>query len=94
LQYWVARSDFSDASFRETMTESIKDFVKDSSNGDIPEFLKKLHYSAIDTKTSQDYGRLKERIEEINAKIFIGWKYHFLSCHSTERILFYSSVPG
>ena len=62
----VARTDFTSESFRESMEEGIKSFVKDAENGDIPDFLKLLHYTSIDTKTSQDYGRLKERIEELS----------------------------
>lgn len=73
----VARTDFTDESFRESMIESIKDFVKDSANGDIPEFLEKLHYSAIDTKTPQDYGRLKERIDELSEKFSLNGNYIF-----------------
>jgi len=73
----VARTDFSDESFRDTMTESINDFVKDSGNGDIPKFLEKLHYSAIDTKTSQDYGRLKERIQELSEKFSLNGNFIF-----------------
>lgn len=73
----VSRTDFNDDTFRQAMNESIKEFVKDSVKGDVPEFLEKLHYMSIDTKTSQDYGRLKERIDELNEKHSLDGNYIF-----------------
>lgn len=73
----VSRTDFTDASFRENMTQSITDSEKDSPVKDVEDFVKKLYYMPIDTKTSQDYGRLKERIEELNKKFSLDGNYIF-----------------
>ncbi len=73
----VSRTDFSDATFRENMAQSIKDSEKDSPSEDIEKFVKKLYYMPIDTKTSQDYGRLKERIEDLNKEFTLDGNYIF-----------------
>ncbi|NDW18618.1 glucose-6-phosphate dehydrogenase [Dysgonomonas sp. 216] len=64
----VARSNFSDETFREKMKEGIKQFsyFKDAKEEDLTGFLKMLDYLSINTDKSEDYAELKNKLEEID----------------------------
>lgn len=73
----VSRTDFTNENFRENMIKSIKDSDKDSQEDEINKFVEKLYYMPVDTTTSQDYGRLKECIDELNEKYSLNGNYIF-----------------
>lgn len=74
----VGRSQFEDGTFREKMLKGIIKFLKDDyKNNDeaIEEFCKKLYYISIDTKSREDYGKLKEKLTQIDEQLNIGGNY-------------------
>ncbi|WP_165020436.1 MULTISPECIES: glucose-6-phosphate dehydrogenase [unclassified Dysgonomonas] len=64
----VARSPFSDDSFREKMKEGVKKFAtaKDASDEELDSFCKMLHYLAINTDDGKEYSKLKDRLAELD----------------------------
>jgi len=79
----VSRTEFSDEAFREKVVYSSEYLKKDSAdNGSLKEFADKLYYTAIDTKSQEDYSKVRERLEELDEK------------HETEgNYIFYLSLP-
>ena len=64
----VARSPFTDDSFREKMKDGIKQFAiaKDITDEELDSFSQKLHYLSINTDEGTEYSKLKERLELLN----------------------------
>ena len=80
----VSRSEFSDDAFRQKMTQGIREFshYKNEQDDVIHSFCQRLFYLAIDTQKSDDYGQLKEKLEDLNSK------------HGTDgNYIFYLSTP-
>ena len=80
----VSRTEYSDESFREKMLAGIKEFAKKPTDNEeqLQSFLQYLHYQAINTKSVEDYGKLKERLEELDSK-----------CDTKCNFIFYLSTP-
>lgn len=80
----VARSDFSDESFREKMVDGIKQFSlsKNAPQEDIDAFASKLTYLSIETENSAEYSKLKDRLQQIDKELGTNGDY-----------LFYLSTP-
>lgn len=80
----VARSDFSDASFRDKMIDGIKQFSlsKDAPLNDIEAFANKLFYLSINTDNGNDYEKLRKKLEHIDSEFNTKGNY-----------LFYLSTP-
>lgn len=75
----VSRSDFSDEVFREKMEKGIKQFShhKDASQETIDLFLSKVSYMAMDTGNGNEYGKLKNRLSQINQEFKTDRNYIF-----------------
>lgn len=75
----VARTSFSDDTFREKMKEGIKKFAiaKDASDEDIDIFCQKLHYLSIKTDDASEYSKLKTRLEDLDRTEYVGGNYIF-----------------
>ncbi|MEM9921261.1 MAG: glucose-6-phosphate dehydrogenase [Bacteroidota bacterium] len=88
----VSRSEFSDAAFREKIfydSEFIK--LKDSTKGDHQDFVDRLSYLPIQTAVSEEYVKVKERLEVLDAEFEIGGNYIFYL--STPPFL-YKTIPA
>lgn len=88
----VARSAFSDKSFRDKMKDGIKQFAtaKDVTEEELDTFSLKLHYLSIKTDDSKEYIKLKERLEFLDKEEGTSGNYIFYL--STPPSL-YSVVP-
>lgn len=66
----VSRTKFTDEEFRKKLEPGIKEFAnkKASIESKLNEFLKSIYYQPIDTKSSEDYAILKDRLESLNEK--------------------------
>lgn len=66
----VARSPFTDDSFREKMKDGIRQFAvaKDITEDELDSFSQKLHYLSINTDEGVEYSKLKERLELLDKK--------------------------
>lgn len=73
----TARTNFSDDEFRSAMQEGIIEFVKNPENGDITKFLNKLNYISFDTKSQDEYSKLKAKIEELDKEYKLNNNYIF-----------------
>ena len=73
----VARSEYSDNSFRDKMMQDVKEFCEKSpvKNDKLKEFLQKIYYQSINTKAPDDYANLKNKLDEIDKKNEIGQNY-------------------
>lgn len=80
----VARSAFSDESFREKMIDGVRQFslFQDSTEEDYRKFSDLLSYLSINTDSSADYAGLKLKLQEIDLKAKTSGNY-----------LFYLSTP-
>jgi len=80
----VARSDFSDESFREKMIDGMSQFssFQNSRKEEYEAFSKLLHYLSINTDNPDDYHLLKSKLQNIDSKYSTG-----------ENYLFYLSTP-
>ena len=67
----VARSKFTDESFREKMKDGIKQFAtnKHTAEKEINTFCEKLHYLSINTDDGAEYSKVKDKLEELNKDI-------------------------
>jgi len=75
----VGRKEFTDNDFRYKFAKA-KEFSKVFKDTSFIEFLNLLHYVSIDTMTSADYTKLKDRIESIDKQINAGGNYiYYLS---------------
>lgn len=79
----VARSSFTDESFRKKMEDGIRKFAKGSKDikeKDLKEFVKKLFYLSINTDNADDYSILKEHLEKLSNSQKTGSNYiYYLS---------------
>ncbi|NDV79840.1 glucose-6-phosphate dehydrogenase [Dysgonomonas sp. 511] len=75
----VARTSFTDDSFREKMKEGIRQFAtaKDALDGELNEFCQKLHYLSINTEKEGDYAKVKERLDKLDKEADTGGNYIF-----------------
>lgn len=82
----VGRTELTDSDFRNKMKEGILKFVKnlkeEISENKIDFFLNKLYYQPIDTSNSEDFNKLKLRINDLNDE-----------CETKNNFLFYLSIP-
>ena len=80
----VARSPFTDYSFREKMKEGIRQFAtaKDASDEDLSTFCQKLHYLPINTDDGKEYTKLKERLDILDKEN-----------NTASNYIFYLSTP-
>ena len=64
----VARSSFTDDSFRDKMKDGIRQFAtaKDITDDELDSFSQKLHYLSISTDEGTEYSKLKERLEQLD----------------------------
>ena len=67
----VSRTEYSDESFRNLMVESINQFSEKSEIDSeiINEFVKNLYYQSINTFESDDYAKIKTRLNELEQKV-------------------------
>lgn len=88
----VARSAFTDESFREKMKDGIKKFstAKDITDQEIDLFSQKLHYLSINTDDGSQYYKLKERLDLLDQEEDTAGNYIFYL--STPPSL-YSLIP-
>lgn len=75
----VARSEMSDDAFREKMKGGIIEFasMKKTDEKTINKFCSLLHYVSINTSDSSDYGKLKQRLLELDEKSQVKGNYIF-----------------
>lgn len=75
----VARSPFTDDSFREKMKDGIRQFAtaKDIPDEELNTFCQKLHYLSINTDDSKEYSKLKERLELLDKEEGTAGNYIF-----------------
>ncbi len=80
----VSRSEMSDEDFRTRMSQGIKEFAlfKEADDKTLHEFIQCLYYISINTKESNDYGILSNKLVELD------------KAHNTKgNYIFYLSVP-
>ncbi|MBK5719476.1 glucose-6-phosphate dehydrogenase [Dysgonomonas sp. Marseille-P4677] len=75
----VARSSFTDDSFREKMKDGIRQFAtaKDIPDDELNTFCQKLHYLSINTDDNKEYSKLKERLELLDKEEGTSGNYIF-----------------
>lgn len=75
----VARSPFTDDSFREKMKDGIKQFAtaKDVSDEELNTFCQKLHYLSINTDDGEEYSKLKDRLDLLDKEENTAGNYIF-----------------
>lgn len=75
----VSRTEYSDQAFREKIGKALNesDAITVEKKKNVKEFLRKLHYLSIDTKSKRDYDKLKIRLEELCDKQSIPHNYIF-----------------
>lgn len=81
----VGRTEMDNTGFRNKMTGSIKDNLKDSpcsGSDQTGNFLNRLHYISIDSSKSSDYSKLKQQLSRLNEQY-----------HTGENYLFYLATP-
>ncbi|HCO68840.1 MAG TPA: glucose-6-phosphate dehydrogenase [Dysgonomonas sp.] len=80
----VARSDFSDDSFRKKMSEGITNYssLYHSRKEELDYFLSSIHYLSINTDNPSDYSTLKSELEQLDTEYKTDGNY-----------LFYLSTP-
>ncbi len=75
----VGRTDYSDDSFRKKINDSLKeksDSTKYGGKGS-NNFLKKLHYISLNTKSTIDYSKLKKKLDQLRENYQIPPNYIF-----------------
>jgi glucose-6-phosphate 1-dehydrogenase len=67
----VGRTQFSDDSFRNDMENEIKTFSNEGKldNNLVKDFLLKLHYLSMNTKSGEDYALLKNKLSVLNSEL-------------------------
>ncbi|MEO0897366.1 MAG: glucose-6-phosphate dehydrogenase [Bacteroidota bacterium] len=80
----VGRTQFSDEDFRQKMIGGIKEFAKQPTEdpSKIEAFLRMLYYKPVDSKKTEDFAGLKDRLKEISD-----------ACHTQGNVIFYLSTP-
>jgi len=88
----VARSEITDEAFRQKMSDGIRQFslFNKSSDEEIGEFAKLLHYLSINTDEGKDYFKLKAKLENLDKTL--DTKGNYLFYLSTPPIL-YPLIP-
>lgn len=88
----VARSEFSDQTFRDKMKDGLKQFsTRNAEESAIDEFIKLVHYQSIETDNADDYVKVKDRLKAIDQEYGTDGNYIFYL--STPPAL-YPLVPG
>ena len=88
----VARSEFSDQSFRDKMKDGLKQFsTRNAEESTIDEFIKLVHYQSIETDNGDDYVKVKDRLITIDQEYGTDGNYIFYL--STPPAL-YPLIPG
>lgn len=90
----ASRTALSDEEFRAEMKEGILEFAnhQPGNGGDIESFIQKLYYLPINTKSADDYEKIKIRLTEIDRRHQTGGNYLFYM--STPPSLFEWIVKG
>ncbi len=80
----VSRTSYSDEEFRQRIEPGIREFAnkKASVESKLDDFLSRIYYQPIDTKSKDDYGLLKDRLEKLDEK-------H----QANQNYIFYLSTP-
>ncbi|KIN09297.1 glucose-6-phosphate dehydrogenase [Vibrio mytili] len=78
----VSRTEYSDESYREKLQKSLKEMEKTEPET-LSAFINHLHYQAINTSDTQDYGKLATRLDELAAQYG----------HDQRNTLFYLATP-
>jgi glucose-6-phosphate 1-dehydrogenase len=81
----VGRTHLTDDAFRDKMKSAVREFLgkKENINDKILDgFIPSLHYQAIDTSNSEDYGKLKDRLQQLDQQY-----------QTNGNFLFYLSTP-
>lgn len=75
----VARSPFTDDTFRDKMKDGIRQFAtaKDASDEELNLFCQKLHYLSINTDDSNEYSKLKDRLQQLDKEDNTAGNYIF-----------------
>ena len=75
----VARSQFTDDTFRDKMKDGIKQFAlaKDALDEEIEQFCQKLHYLSINTDDGTEYSKLKARLDTLDKEEGTAGNYIF-----------------
>jgi glucose-6-phosphate 1-dehydrogenase len=75
----VARSPYTDDSFRKKMKDGIKQFAtaKDVPEEELDTFCRKLHYLSIKTDDSKEYSNLKDRLNQLDKEENTAGNYIF-----------------
>lgn len=89
----VARSEFSDNSFRDKMKDGIKKFATSKNVGDdiIDKFCMMLYYQPINTSDGKDYAKLKTKLDQIDKEAKTPGNYIFYLSTPPEL---YPIIPG
>ncbi|MCI4668693.1 MAG: glucose-6-phosphate dehydrogenase [Bacteroidia bacterium] len=80
----VGRTVYSDQDFRDKMIKGIKEFSLQPTDDEekINSFINLLYYVPVDSKKTEDFAKLKDRLQEISDK-----------CHTEGNVIFYLSTP-
>lgn len=75
----VARSQFTDDTFRDKMKDGIRQFAtaKNIPDEELDQFCQKLHYLSINTDDGNEYSKLKERLEQLDKEDKTAGNYIF-----------------
>jgi glucose-6-phosphate 1-dehydrogenase len=65
----VGRTELNDSSFREKMFLGIKKYVREENIDAITDFCKNLFYISIDTKSVDDYAKLKDKLAALDENL-------------------------
>jgi len=73
----VGRSKLSDTKFRDRMMESVEEFSENKpvDKEALSEFVKKFHFISMDPSNCEDYGKLKTKLETLDARYKIGGNF-------------------
>ncbi len=78
----IGRKELSDEAFRNKMYNAILEFNNIDNKENVKEFVKNFYFQTIDTKSADDYAKVKSRIEGLVAEYSID-----------ENVIFYLSTP-
>lgn len=75
----VSRSKITDEDFRKKMKDGIEKYASfnEIPNKQSEAFLKKLHYLSINTEDSEEYVKLKDKLEQLNSEVKANGNYIF-----------------
>ena len=68
----VSRTAFSDSTFRDFQREKLLEFAKNPTEAELDAFLTMLYYASFDTKNTDEYGTLKEKIFSLQTQLGLG----------------------